>query len=89
VLLLVCHIVWCYFWRITLLLILSVHHIVTFTLVCFVVSVITNVLHCCTPFGTKYTPSPFPLLLLVFFLICQVVSATIGPLCYASGGTPL
>jgi hypothetical protein len=71
---------WCCSWYIMLL---WVHCIVN------VVGVVANVLHCCTPFATKYTPSPFPPLLLVLFLICQVVCAIIGALCYASGGIPL
>jgi hypothetical protein len=45
---------WCCSWDIILLMLLRVHCIFN------VVGVIAIVLHCCTPFATKYKPSPFP-----------------------------
>jgi len=50
---------------------------------------IGGLLHCCTPFATKYTPHHFLSLLLMLFLICHIVSATIGPLCYMCHGEVL
>jgi len=51
---------------------------------------IGGLLHCCTPFATKYTPHHFLSLLLMLFLICHIVSATIGPLLHVPwwGTTP-